>query len=163
MSKYYEIVIFTAAVKDYADQILDTIDKKGMITHRLYREHTRLEDYVSIKDLSHINRDLSKTIIVDNIASNFKLQPRNGVAISTWTGDPDDVSLLNLIPVLSKLAKDGVKDVRDGLELLSEYMETRMKANEPIDFEKVNLKGVWYRHNEGKKESGSRCSWDDCV
>lgn len=88
MSQYFEIVIFTAAVKDYADQILDTIDKKGWITHRLYREHTRLEDYVSIKDLSLINRDLSKTIIVDNIASNFKLQPRNGVAISTWTGDP---------------------------------------------------------------------------
>lgn len=37
MNKYYEIVIFTAAVKDYADQILDTIDKKSYITHRLYR------------------------------------------------------------------------------------------------------------------------------
>lgn len=135
-------MIFTAAVKDYADQILDTIDKKNWISHRLYREHTRLEDYVSIKDIGLINRDLSKTIIVDNIASNFKLQPRNGVAISTWTGDPEDISLLNLIPVLVKLAKDGVKDVRDGLEVLSDYMEARMKANEPIDFEKVNLKGV---------------------
>ena len=142
-SKHYELVIFTAAVKDYADQILDTIDKKNWISHRLYREHTRLEDYVSIKDIGLINRDLSKTIIVDNIASNFKLQPRNGVAISTWTGDPEDISLLNLIPVLVKLAKDGVKDVRDGLEVLSDYMEARMKANEPIDFEKVNLKGVW--------------------
>ena len=60
---------------------------------------------------------------MDNIASNFKLQPRNGVAILTWTGDPDDVSLLNLIPVLSKLAKDKVSDVRDALEILSEYME----------------------------------------
>lgn len=56
------------------------------------------------------------------------------MAISTWTGDPDDVSLLNLIPVLSKIAKDGVKDVRDGLELLSEYMEGRMKIGEAIDF-----------------------------
>jgi TFIIF-interacting CTD phosphatase-like protein len=37
MSQYFEIVIFTAAVKDYADQILDTIDKKNWITHRLYR------------------------------------------------------------------------------------------------------------------------------
>lgn len=62
-----------------------------------------------------IGRDLSKSIIIDNIASNFKLQPRNGIAISTWTGDPDDISLFNLIPVLNKLAIDGVKDVRDGL------------------------------------------------
>lgn len=104
MSKHFEIVIFTAAVKEYADNILDNIDPSGYISHRLYREHTRLEDYVSIKDLSSINRDLSKTIIIDNIASNFKLQPRNGIAISTWTGDPDDMSLLNLIPVLIKLA-----------------------------------------------------------
>lgn len=91
-------------MKDYADSILDTIDSNGYISHRLYREHTRLEDYVSIKDLSLINRDLSKTIIIDNIASNFKMQPRNGIAISTWTGDPDDISLLNLIPVMTKLA-----------------------------------------------------------
>jgi CTD small phosphatase-like protein 2 len=58
---------------------------------------------------------LDKSIIIDNIASNFKMQPRNGIAISTWTGEPDDISLLNLIPVLKKLAIDGVKDVRDGL------------------------------------------------
>ena len=70
---------------------------------------------MSIKDISLINRDLSKTIIVDNIASNFKLQPRNGIAISTWTGDTEDLSLLNLIPVLIKLARSGVNDVRDGL------------------------------------------------
>ena len=87
MAKHYEIVIFTAAVKQYADTILDSIDGKKRIAYRLYREHTRLEDFVSIKDLSLINRDLSKTIIVDNIASNFKLQPRNGIAISTWTGE----------------------------------------------------------------------------
>ena len=134
MSKYYELVIFTAAVKDYADSILDTIDHKNWISHRLYREHTRLEDYVSIKDLSLINRDLSKCIIIDNIASNFKLQPRNGIAISTWVGDPEDISLLNLIPVMAKIAVSEVKDVREGLEVLSDYMENQMKNGEEIDF-----------------------------
>jgi CTD small phosphatase-like protein 2 len=66
-----------------------------------------------------IGRDLAKCIIIDNIASNFKLQPRNGIAISTWTGQPDDISLFNLIPVLKKLVVEGVNDVRDGLEKLS--------------------------------------------
>jgi CTD small phosphatase-like protein 2 len=66
-----------------------------------------------------IGRDLTKCIIIDNIASNFKLQPRNGIAISTWTGQPDDISLFNLIPVLKKLVVEGVSDVRDGLEKLS--------------------------------------------
>lgn len=52
-----------------------------------------------------IGRDLSRSIIIDNIASNFKLQPRNGIVISTWVGDTEDISLLNLIPVLKKLAQ----------------------------------------------------------
>jgi TFIIF-interacting CTD phosphatase-like protein len=70
---------------------------------------------VSIKDLALINRDLSKSIIIDNIQSNFKMQPRNGIAITTWVGDPDDTSLCNLIPVLKKIANDNVNDVRDAL------------------------------------------------
>ena len=115
MAKHYQIVIFTAAVKQYADSILDSIDQKKRISYRLYRQHTRLEDFVSIKDLSLINRDMSKAIIVDNIASNFKLQPRNGIAISTWTGEEDDVALSNLIPVLKKMAVQKVNDVRDAL------------------------------------------------
>ena len=135
-------MIFTAAVKQYADTILDSIDGKKRIAYRLYREHTRLEDFVSIKDLSLINRDLSKTIIVDNIASNFKLQPRNGIAISTWTGEEDDVALSNLIPVLKKMAVEKVNDVRDALERLSEYMETQISKNQEINFEALSLVGL---------------------
>lgn len=39
MSKYYEIIIFTAALKDYADWILEKIDVKNNISHKLYRQH----------------------------------------------------------------------------------------------------------------------------
>ena len=40
MAKYYEVVVFTAALKDYADYILDIIDPKKFIKYRLYRQHT---------------------------------------------------------------------------------------------------------------------------
>jgi CTD small phosphatase-like protein 2 len=40
LSSFYEIVIFTAGVKEYADWVLDNIDKHGFIKQRLYREHT---------------------------------------------------------------------------------------------------------------------------
>jgi len=40
MARFYEIVIFTAALQDYADQVIDQIDKKGNIKYRLYRQHT---------------------------------------------------------------------------------------------------------------------------
>ena len=39
MSKYYELVIFTAGTKDYADYALKYIDPEEKIMHRLYREH----------------------------------------------------------------------------------------------------------------------------
>ena len=40
MSKYFEIVVFTAGVQEYADWVIDQIDTAGHIKHRLYREHT---------------------------------------------------------------------------------------------------------------------------
>lgn len=39
MSQFYEIVIFTAAMQDYADWVIDQIDPEGYIKHRLYRHH----------------------------------------------------------------------------------------------------------------------------
>ena len=70
---YYEVIIFTAALQDYADYVLDRMDTQNTITHRLYRNHTTIADNVYQKDLSRLGRDLSKTLIVDNNAENFQL------------------------------------------------------------------------------------------
>jgi CTD small phosphatase-like protein 2 len=37
MSQIYEVVIFTAAMQDYADWVLDQIDAEKRISYRLYR------------------------------------------------------------------------------------------------------------------------------
>ena len=37
MSEMYEVVIFTAAMQDYADWVVDSIDKNKYISYRLYR------------------------------------------------------------------------------------------------------------------------------
>ena len=71
MSEAYELVIFTAAMQDYADWVLDQLDTERLISYRLYRQHTSKQSHVYLKDLSMVGRDLSKTIIVDNVASNF--------------------------------------------------------------------------------------------
>lgn len=39
LSQHFEIVIFTAAMQDYADWIVDGIDHRGNVKHRLYRQH----------------------------------------------------------------------------------------------------------------------------
>ena len=36
----YEIVIFTAADQEYADEVIDRLDKHKCISYRLYRQHT---------------------------------------------------------------------------------------------------------------------------
>jgi CTD small phosphatase-like protein 2 len=106
LSKYYEIVIFTAALSDYADWILNSIDRKKTISHRLYRQHTKRRKNYAIKDLNLLGRDLSKTIIIDNIEGNFLYtNPDNGLQIVSWYDDLEDSELDKYIPFLMEIAR----------------------------------------------------------
>lgn len=100
MGKHYEVVIFTAALQDYADWVLDELDASKVIKHRLYRQHALPYGSNYIKDLTRIGRPLSRMIIVDNLAENFQLQPENGIMIKSWIGDPHDTALYELAPIL---------------------------------------------------------------
>ena len=112
MAKYYEIVIFTAAMQDYADWVLDCLDSEKVISYRLYRQHTRRTNHVFIKDLSFLGRDLSKCVIVDNVAANFQEQPENGIEIRSWYDDPHDNALSELAPILCDIVSHPSGDLR---------------------------------------------------
>ena len=111
MNKYYEIVVFTAGMKDYADWVLDQLDTNNYVKHRLYRHHVRANGFVLIKDLEKIGRDLKKTLIIDNLPENFSKQPDNGIFIKTWYNDMNDTCLYDLIPLLIRLVEERVEDV----------------------------------------------------
>lgn len=84
-----------------------------LIAHRLYRQHTLVtEEGIYLKDLSRLGRELSRTVIVDNIADNFERQEENGIEIVTWIGDPMDHELETLSVFLKGLVEAQVKDVR---------------------------------------------------
>jgi TFIIF-interacting CTD phosphatase-like protein len=53
-----------------------------------------------------LGRDLKHTIIVDNIAANFKLHYENGIEVRSWTGDPNDTILNKLKQILVDVARD---------------------------------------------------------
>ena len=137
LSEWYEIVIFTAATKDYADAILDEIDLNGnLFTYRLYREHTTIIGNDYVKDISLIGRDLDKTVIVDNMAQNFKLQKENGILIHSFWGDDEyDVALIELEKILRKVAQEK-GDIR---VILKKYKEDILK--------KVSSKLFWDDNN----------------
>ncbi|EAR94394.3 NLI interacting factor-like phosphatase (macronuclear) [Tetrahymena thermophila SB210] len=121
LSEYYEIVIFTAALKDYADFILDVLDTTFVISHRLYRQHTDRNGRCFAKDISKLGRDLSKTLIIDNLPENFCRQPMNGILIQSWYGDPEDRALYDLIPLLIDVTQSKkYRDVRIALQKLRE-------------------------------------------
>ena len=109
MSALYEVVIFTAAMQDYADWVLDQLDPSGRISYRLYRQHALPTGPVFIKDLSRLGRDLAKTIIVDNVAENFRFQPDNGIFIKTWLDDMNDNALEELAPLLQSTKSSMIK------------------------------------------------------
>ena len=115
MAKYYEIVIFTAALQEYADQVIDQIDVGNNIKYRLYRQHTSQNGPFLVKDLSLLGRDINKTIIIDNISDNFILQPDNGIFISTWYDDMRDRFLDEITPLLCEIVEKKVPDVRRAL------------------------------------------------
>ena len=90
VSEYYELVIFTAGLKEYAKIVLDLIENrmgKKIFDYRLYRENTEPNDEgIFIKDLSKIGRSLQKMIIVDNTKENYELQQDNGIEIKSYYG-----------------------------------------------------------------------------
>lgn len=71
MSAHFEIMIFTAAMQDYADWALSHFENESCIKYRFYRQHALPCGGFYVKDLSRIGREISKMIIVDNIAENF--------------------------------------------------------------------------------------------
>ena len=127
MSKYYEIIAYTASLPTYADPLLDLIDPLKFISYRLFREHCTFYKNAFIKDLSKLGWDLKDVIIVDNCPAAYFFQPENGIPIPTWIDDIDDRKLFELCLLLEPLSY--INDVRD---VIKKYVKT-----ESIDYVKV--------------------------
>ncbi|KAJ3428650.1 nuclear lim interactor-interacting factor-related [Anaeramoeba flamelloides] len=95
-SQLFEIVVFTAGLKEYADIILDKLDpNNGLISHRLYRDSCKeVEPFTYVKDLALLGRDLNRTLIVDDLPSSYSLQPQNAIPIKGFCGNSSNSSYL---------------------------------------------------------------------
>lgn len=67
VSQWYNLVIFTASVQEYADPVIDWLElERKYFSGRYYRQHCTFRTGAYIKDLGSIEPDLSKVIILDN-------------------------------------------------------------------------------------------------
>ncbi|KAG4306117.1 hypothetical protein PORY_000105 [Pneumocystis oryctolagi] len=111
VSKWYNVVIFTASVQEYADPVIDWLEQdRKLFKARFYRQHCTFRNGAYIKDLSIVQPDLSKAIIIDNSPVSYSMHENNAIPIQGWINDPSDKNLLHLIPFLHGLRY--VLDVR---------------------------------------------------
>lgn len=96
-AKDFELVVFTAGLKEYASLVLDRLDSKGdVISHRLYRDSCRKLGGMFVKDLSAVGRELDRVVIVDDNPNTYIFQPENAVPMSPFVDNLADRELWKL-------------------------------------------------------------------
>lgn len=127
LSRYYELVIFTASIDKYANPVIDSLDIQNLTRHRLYREHCTFMYNVFIKDLKRLGRNMEDILILDNSPISYLFQKQNALPIKTWLDDKNDIELYKYLRLLEYIAK--VKDVRD---IITQIVD---QQNNEIDFD----------------------------
>ncbi|KAH8304493.1 CTD nuclear envelope phosphatase 1 homolog [Drosophila kikkawai] len=114
VSKWYDLVIYTASLEVYASKVVDLLDGgREMLTRRLYRQHCHSTTALFTKDLTLVSEDLRGVFIIDNSPNAYLYFPNNALPIKSFIYDPDDKELLKLLPFLDALRF--TKDVRSVL------------------------------------------------
>ena len=119
LKPYYELISFTSATQSYAEPIINGIEsEKNYFSYYLYRPHMIIIGKDFIKDLSKIGRPLDKTIIVDNMGNNFRLNRDNGIVIYPFYDENNkrDNALIKLKNILIMIYQKNYKDIREGLK-----------------------------------------------
>lgn len=99
LAHMYEVVVFSSMSQMEAEPLMEKLDPYQMISYRLYRFATKYEDGTYKKDLSRLNRDMSKVIVLGHDPS-FSTYPDNWIKAEPWNNDPNDTFLSDALPYL---------------------------------------------------------------
>lgn len=100
-SERFNLVIFTAGVKDYADPIIDYLDPDNTyFALRLYRDSCTQYENFFIKDLTILNIPIEQCVLLDNCIYSFAKDVQSGILISTFHNNMEDKDLLNVADYL---------------------------------------------------------------
>ncbi|CAD6564449.1 MAG: mitochondrial inner membrane protein required for protein import [Tremellales sp. Tagirdzhanova-0007] len=135
LSQFYEIVLFTSQPLYTAAPVAEKLDPyQAYLPYKLFRDSTRSISGKTVKDLSYLNRDLSKVILLDTNAEHAALQPENSIIVQPWEGKGDDKGLVQLIPFLESIGIFSPADVRpvlkayQGKDIPNEYAKNEAES-----------------------------------
>ena len=61
-----------------------------------------------MKDLGLLGRDLNSVVMIDNSATSYKFQPKNGIECIPFIDDENDKELVDILPFMEYLSKKHV-------------------------------------------------------
>lgn len=116
LSEHCELVVYTTYEKDYADQIINLVDKNKRISRRFYKEDCVNKDSNLYKDVMVKGFEESRVIIIDDdevshltYKSKMKLILDNIIPIKSWDGsESNDDSLLKIRNVINNFLYSGL-------------------------------------------------------
>ncbi|CAL4894309.1 unnamed protein product [Urochloa decumbens] len=129
MSRLYEVVVYSDQPPMYVEPVLERLNSRGTISHRLSRPATKYLDGKHYRDLSKLNRKPNQVIYLSAHALENCLQPENCVNIKPFKLESDDTQLLDLIPFLEYVAMARPSDTRtvlasyQGHDVAAEFIE----------------------------------------
>lgn len=101
LSHIYELFIFTASRREYAEPIIERIAPFIPEENRLYSDSCDFCFGYAVKDLNRVRRPLNRTILIDDVIGSGLKQPKNVVGVPPWVGDQDDSLIQStLLPLL---------------------------------------------------------------
>ncbi|XP_024199842.1 CTD small phosphatase-like protein, partial [Rosa chinensis] len=115
LAEKYEVVVFTAGMREYATLVVDRLDRQGVISHSLYRDSCKEMNGRLVKDLSGLGRDLRRVVIVDDNPNSYFLQPENGVPVRPFVNDMGDGELGRLLVFFEGEGSRCSEDIRDAV------------------------------------------------
>ena len=118
VSKHFDVGIFTASVKEYADAVISFLDPENkLIKFRLYRNNCiSFNDSFNVKDLRIFKGvDLKNVILLDNSMYSFATQLKNGILINSFYYDKNDTELYNVLGYLLNfiLPAEDIREVNE--------------------------------------------------
>ena len=157
VSTLFEIVVFTASLSEYANPLVDFVDKNKKCNFRLYREHCCCFNNgftnCFTKDLKKLDRDMNYLIIIDNNPKSYILNKENGIPIKTWVEDINDRELYKLIPYLLFLGNENVKDVRPFLK--------QVNSGNALNYDKFDK--IILNYNNDNEKNSKECKFINSI